>query len=253
MTAAVEPIRSLASIPLHLIDFERNVRDELPDLDGLAASIRDLGVLQPITVQRRPGGRFAVVFGHRRVAASRLAGRTAIPALIVGDLHPTKRLARQVAENTGRAPMDPIEEARAFRRLRELDRTVDEIARLAGVSAATVYSRMSLLDLPPADQARLRSGALSIGDAQKVARLVRERRGGAVRHGKASGTFARGHRLAKHVERTCDHDDRHAYGGVGCGPCWEATIRADERGEIEPATDLDDVKVARAIGGGPSS
>lgn len=180
--AGVEPIRALASIPLSMIRVESNVRDRLTGIAELADSIRELGVLQPITVQRRPEGGFTVVFGHRRLAAAKVAGREAIPALIVGDYMPDDRLARQMAENTGRVQLDPIEEARGYARMIELGKSVAEVAALCGISQPTVRSRTALLSLSRADQARVRDGMMSLGDAGKVAALVRDRKPGAVVH-----------------------------------------------------------------------
>lgn len=227
----VQPIRSLAAIPLHLIKTERNVREQLPGIIELAESIRLLGVLQPVTVQRRNEGGFTLVFGHRRLAACKLAGRASVPALIVGDYTADDRIARQMAENTGRAPLDPIEEARGFKAMRDRGTTVPAIARICGISPATVYTRLALLELPPTDQIRLRRGEVTLGQAQEVAKLVKTRTTGTVRHSaKAPGTLTRAHPLAYTVLARCEHHDgRTIYGGVGCGPCWETTIRADER------------------------
>lgn len=178
----VEPIRALASVPLSMIHVEGNVRDRLTGITELADSIRELGVLQPITVARRPEGGFTVVFGHRRLAAAKAAGREALPALIVGDYMPDDRLARQMAENTGRVPLDPIEEARGYARMVQLGKSVAEVAAICGVSQPTVRSRTALLSLSKADQARVRDGLISLGDAAQIAALVRSRKPGQVTH-----------------------------------------------------------------------
>lgn len=219
-----------AAVPLTLIRTADNVRTRLTGIDELAASIRELGVLQPIGCQRAPGGGLVVIYGHRRLAAAKLLGLKTIPAVINDDLLPDERLVRQVAENSARVQLDPIEEANAYRRLGEMGYGSREIAQAAGVSASTVFARLQLLVLPKADQARIRAGELTLGDAGRVAQLVKARKPGAVRHGKDPSHLSRRHPLAYLI--SCSHTTRPRVGGVGCGQCWEIVIRADERARL---------------------
>lgn len=234
----VQSIRGLAAVPLAQIRTAENVRERLTNIDELAASIKAHGVMQPIAVQRDPMGGYVVIHGHRRLAASRKAGRDSIPALILGDLMPDQRLVRQLAENSQRVQLDPIEEARAFKRCRDLGMTAEQVAIVAGVSAATVASRIALLKLPRADQDRLRAGDMTLGQAAAIASLIRERKAGTVRHGREKPYLAKSHPLAAGID--CPHDTRPRVGGVGCGSCWEDAIRADERAKTAPLASWDE-------------
>lgn len=227
MSADVRPISGLAAIPVSLIDLGDNIRGHATDIDVLAASIHEIGVLEPLTVDRNGDGRYTLVFGQRRLLAARKAGLSHVPCLIVAPLLPDERLTRQLAENTGRVPLNPIQEARGYQTLRRLGRTVEQVAAVAAVSSATVHARLALLDLPADQQRRLVKGEITLGEARQVAQLVRTRTPGEVRHGKEPAHLTRRHPLAATVD--CGHPDRPRIGGVGCGQCWEAAIRTDER------------------------
>lgn len=113
---------------------------------GLRDSIRELGVLQPITVVRA-GKRFTVLYGHRRAAAARAAGLTTIPAILEDE--PEAKPIRQLVENQHRLPVNPIDIARTLRaylddnpEVRQLD-----LAKMLGRSSYWISTKLALLDL----------------------------------------------------------------------------------------------------------
>jgi ParB family transcriptional regulator, chromosome partitioning protein len=149
----------------------------LGDLDELAASIAQVGVLQPVTVTSREG-RFLVVYGHRRLAASKQAGLTSIPA-ILQEMSEAERIARQTIENLHREDLSPLQEATAIANLRdtlaaERDGTPPgqrELADMLGVSQSHISKRLALLELTPKAQAALQDGTITVMDAQQLHRL----------------------------------------------------------------------------------
>ncbi|MDN4174754.1 ParB/RepB/Spo0J family partition protein [Nocardioides sp. SOB77] len=210
-----------------------NPRDRLEGIEELAESITGVGLLQPIVV-RRHAGRLVILAGHRRHAALKLLGWSEVPVIIKPDMAPDHVLAAMLVENGQRAGLDPIEEARALKRL-ETDhgtRTHTQLASLIGRTQVHVSGRLALLDLPPADQDAIRAGELNLGDGIRRGRLA----AGKVRKPGSTGSPHLGveHDLASKVRARCrrlNHKSRgrNSVGGVGCGECWESVIRADER------------------------
>jgi ParB/RepB/Spo0J family partition protein len=145
-------------------------RTKFDGLAELAASISEHGLIQPITV--RPVGEsdlYQIVAGERRFRACELLGWQEIPA-IVADLTSDEASAVMLAENTGRADLDPIDEGRAYQvRILRFGWTVAECARSAGVSEVRVQFRLKLLKLRPDLQDLVRSGNLALGYAQILA------------------------------------------------------------------------------------
>ena len=140
-------------------------------LDALAASVRETGVLQPIVVRRLDEGKYEIVAGERRWRAALRAGLLKVP-VVVRDVPDEKRLELALIENVQRENLNPIEEARAYRRLAdELGRTQEEIARAVGKDRATVANYQRLLALPEDVQAEIASGAMSMGHARALAAL----------------------------------------------------------------------------------
>lgn len=138
-------------------------------LEGLADSIRSVGVLQPVVVRPDPNGGYLLVAGERRWRAARRAGLTQIPAVIRSG-EDAAWLTEALVENLQRSDLTPLEEAAAFRQLLEdFGLTHDEVAQRVGKSRATVTNSMRLLGLPASIQARLESGELSVGHARALA------------------------------------------------------------------------------------
>jgi ParB family chromosome partitioning protein len=132
------------------------------ELDALAASIREHGVLQPVVVARA-NGRFRLIAGERRVQASRLAGLASVPAVIRDDdRHSPLELA--LIENLQRADLNAIEEAQAYRKLIEEHRlTQDDIAQRVGRKQSTISNTLRLLSAPQELQDAVVEGQISEG------------------------------------------------------------------------------------------
>lgn len=140
------------------------------DLDALAASITEGGVLQPILV-RDVGDGFELIAGERRLRASLRAGRSTIPA-IVRDIGDDRLLIDALVENIQRVDLNPLEEAVALRALvDDLDATHDEVAKRIGRSRAAVTNSLRLLQLAPEVQRRVREGSLSAAHARTIAAI----------------------------------------------------------------------------------
>lgn len=131
--------------------------DELVDL---AQSIRQHGVINAISVEQI-GDNFVLIDGERRLRAAKIAGLTQIPANVrLGNSNSQQRLIMALTANLQRADMNPIDEARAFARLREAGLSNAKIAREVGVSMPVVVNRLRLLDLDPEIQDLVQFGHL---------------------------------------------------------------------------------------------
>jgi ParB family chromosome partitioning protein len=138
-------------------------------LEGLAASIRSVGMLQPVVVRANPEGGYFLVAGERRWRAAKRAGLHQIPAVIRSG-EDAAWLTEALVENLQRSDLTPLEEAAAFRQLLEdFGLTHEELATRVGKSRAAVTNSMRLLGLPASIQARLESGELSAGHARALA------------------------------------------------------------------------------------
>lgn len=141
-------------------------------LSTLSASIRQLGLLQPVVVRRRPDSGYELVMGERRWRAAQQAGLSTIPALII-DTDDRGSLERAIVENVHRQDLNPIEEAAAYRQLvEEAGLTQEQLAERVGLSRSTVGNVMRLLDLPDGVQALVMQGKLSAGHAKALLSLL---------------------------------------------------------------------------------
>lgn len=198
-----------------------NIRAELGDVAELAASIRAVGLLQPLVVTPRArGGGFVVIDGHRRLAAAKQAGAKALPCMAAkasdGDQQVTLMLAAAMHKE-----LDPLEQAEAFRTLRTRGLTVAEIGRRTGYSTATVNARLALTSLPAAARDMVRHREITVTQATSLART-------GTTHTKKSQYLTAKHRLATRVRELCAHGPiRSLVGGIGCGQCWEEAIREE--------------------------
>lgn len=137
-------------------------------LEELAASIRELGVLEPILVRRRSAGGFEIVAGERRWRASQRAGLREVP-IFVRELSDAAAFEAALVENVQRADLNPIETARALDRLlREHGYTQDTLAARIGKDRSTVANAVRLLKLPAPVLAFVEDGALSEGHARAL-------------------------------------------------------------------------------------
>lgn len=148
---------------------------EVFDADALAdlvASIREVGVLQPVVVRRAgQSGAYELVMGERRWRAAREAGLTTVPAL-VRDTDDTAMLRDALLENLQRADLNPLEEAAAYQQLLvDTGCSQEELSRRIGRSRPQISNTLRLLRLPPAVQRRVAAGVLSAGHARSLAGL----------------------------------------------------------------------------------
>ncbi len=172
------PGASFAELPINMIvpntRQPRQVFDE-EELDELAASIREVGVLQPVVVrpltapiEDSPDARYELIMGERRWRASAQAGNDTVPAIIRetsdGDL-----LRDALLENLHRANLNPLEEAAAYQQLLEdFGCTHDELASRIARSRPQISNTLRLLKLPPLVQRRVAAGVLSAGHARAL-------------------------------------------------------------------------------------
>jgi ParB family chromosome partitioning protein len=157
------PIESIRPNP-------RQPRRDFPaeEIDPLADSIREQGLLQPVLVRRAAGGAYELIAGERRWRAAARAGFEQLPA-IVREASDEEMLPLALVENLVREDLNPIDEALAYKELAEaFDWTQEEIARWVGRGRANVANTMRLLNLPPALQDEVREGRLSRGHARAL-------------------------------------------------------------------------------------
>lgn len=140
-------------------------------LEELAASIRQLGIIQPVTVRAMGSGRFEIISGERRLRASRRAGLKRIPAF-VREADTEAMLEMAIVENVQREALNPIEVALGYQRLiEECGLNQEAVAAKVGKNRTTVTNFLRLLRLPPRVQAALRDGTLSAGHARALVAL----------------------------------------------------------------------------------
>ncbi len=157
------PVESISPNPRQ----PRQVFDE-EALAELAASIRVVGLLQPVVVRKIEAGQYQLVMGERRWRACQLADLDVVPAIVRetadGDL-----LRDALIENLHREQLNPLEEAAAYQQLlNEFEATHEELARRIGRSRPHITNTIRLLNLPPAVQRRVAAGVLSAGHARAL-------------------------------------------------------------------------------------
>ncbi len=134
----------------------------------LAASIAEMGVLQPILVRPLGDEQYELIAGERRWRATQRAGLAAIPA-IVRTTSDTSSIEQALVENLHRQDLTALEEAAAYQQLLEdFELTQDDLARRVGKSRSAISNAIRLLGLPPAVQALLADGQLSAGHARAL-------------------------------------------------------------------------------------
>lgn len=169
-TEANDP--SKAPVGVRLSDIEPNPRQPRQDFDAaaleeLAQSIRENGVITPITL-RKTGDTYQIIAGERRWRASRMAGLHEIPAIVL-DVDEQTGYALALIENLQREDLNPMEEAEGYRRLiQELGLTQEQAAQRVGVSRPAVANALRLLNLPVSVSALLREKTLSAGHARAL-------------------------------------------------------------------------------------
>ncbi|MBI3976856.1 MAG: ParB/RepB/Spo0J family partition protein [Chloroflexi bacterium] len=166
--------------PRALVPDRQNIRADDGDLVGLANTIRQFGVLQPLGV-RRENGAYRVVYGNRRRQAAIMAELAVVPCLEVEAASEDDELVSQILENVQRRQLTDIEQAEAFARLRRgiqraepdlSERALDErVGEIVGLSSRTIQRYLGLRELAPEVRDLLQDGALTVTQAQHL-RLV---------------------------------------------------------------------------------
>ncbi len=142
-------------------------------LAQLAESIKSNGVIQPILVVKQPNNFYSIVAGERRYRASKLAGLTEIPVVII-EADKKKIAEISLIENLQREDLNPIEEAAAYRTLmKEHSMTQDELSKRLGKSRSAIANATRLLDLPDEVVKMVSDGTLSAGHARTLLGLTR--------------------------------------------------------------------------------
>jgi ParB family chromosome partitioning protein len=166
-----EPRAGLLTVPLDQLDGNpRQPRRRFDEagLEELSQSIRKTGILQPILVTRS-GDRFRVLAGERRARAARAAGLREIPVIVREGLADRDHLLFALVENVQRRDLTPLEEAEAYKHLREeFGLTQEEIAERVGKDRATVANALRLLKLPAEIRSALEEGTLTAGHARAL-------------------------------------------------------------------------------------
>ncbi len=164
--------------PRDLLPAQSNVRSDPGDLAGLAETIREHGVLQPLGVTREDGG-YRVVYGNRRRDAAIVVGLDRVPCIEVGPVDDGQRLVQQVLENLQRLDLNDMDKARAFQSL--IDRLVaegpaqqealDRLARMLGLSGRQIQRYIRLNHLDQEVQQIVTDGDLGVTHAQHLVAL----------------------------------------------------------------------------------
>jgi ParB family transcriptional regulator, chromosome partitioning protein len=172
--SADAPVTELDIDALAPSDLQPRLQMDDARLEELTASIRSHGVIQPIVV-RKTGDGFRIIAGERRWRAAQRAGLTRIPVVFkdVGAEQASQTLLElALIENIQREDLNPIDEAKAYRRLvDEFHLTQDTVAEAVGKDRATVANTLRLLKLPPEVQNDVASSALSMGHARALLAL----------------------------------------------------------------------------------
>jgi len=157
------PVDSILPNPLQ----PRTHFDE-QELEDLAQSIREHGLLQPVLVSQRRDGTFQLITGERRWRAAQLAGMPSVPAM-VKEATPQASLEMALVENIQRRDLNPLEEAHAFRQLiDEHGLTQEKLGQRIGKSRVAVTNTLRLLQLPEPVREALASGSITEGHARAI-------------------------------------------------------------------------------------
>lgn len=169
--SVVQDVRSLRHLPIELLKpSPNNPRKHFAesDLDDLAKSIRDKGLLQPIVVRPLTHGEHEIVAGERRWRAAQRAGIHDVPVLI-RELSDGEALEIALIENIQRSDLNPLEEARAYGLLLEqFNYTQQQLADSIGKSRSHIANTLRLLNLPESVRSQIEKGSLTAGHARAL-------------------------------------------------------------------------------------
>ena len=167
-TLPVSQIESCRNQPRHIFDPEK--------LEELAESIRQHGIIQPLTVRRLSSGYYQIIAGERRWRAAKLAGLQEVPAVVI-EADDRKAMELAMIENLQREDLNPIEEAQGFRSLvTRFGLTQEQAAQRVGKSRSAVSNTMRLLELEQPVLDLVENGTLSAGHARALLPLPADQR-----------------------------------------------------------------------------
>jgi ParB/RepB/Spo0J family partition protein len=172
---AASELRVVPLSKINVVDgFNPRTDVEKAELDRLAQSIRQHGILTPVVLRPQGGGDYALIAGGRRIAAAAIAGLMEVPAVVRATVDDSDGLEFAVIENIERIDLNPVEEALAFQRLidsRGLTRR--GVAQLLGVSQKLVTERLAILDLPVELHAKIASGDIPPSAVKPLVELAK--------------------------------------------------------------------------------
>lgn len=167
----VQDVRSLRHLPIEMLKASpNNPRKHFADaeLDELANSIRDKGLLQPIVVRPLAGGEYEIVAGERRWRASQRAGIHDVP-VVIRELSDGEALEIALIENIQRTDLNPLEEARAYGLLmQQFSYTQQQLAESIGKSRSHIANTLRLMNLPDSVRKQIEEGHLTAGHARAL-------------------------------------------------------------------------------------
>ena len=138
-------------------------------IDNLVVSIKELGIIQPITVRKIKDDKYEIISGERRYRASKIANLESIPCYIKAVEDETDLLKMSLVENVQRVDLDPIEIALTYERfINEYSLNIDAISRLVGKDRSTISNYIRLLKLDPIIQSGIRDGFLTMGHGRAL-------------------------------------------------------------------------------------
>lgn len=164
-------VGSISTIKMDSIStnpFQPRIEFDKEKLEELAHSIETLGIIQPITVRKLGNDKYQLISGERRFRASKLAGKTEIPAFI-RIANDQQMLEMALVENIQRSNLNPIEVALSYQRLmEECKLTQEQCSERVGKKRSTIANFLRLLKLPEEIQASLQNSAISMGHARAL-------------------------------------------------------------------------------------
>ena len=138
-------------------------------IGNLVVSIKELGIIQPITVRKIKDDKYEIISGERRYRASKIANLESIPCYIKAVEDETDLLKMSLVENVQRVDLDPIEIALTYERfINEYNLNIDAISRLVGKDRSTISNYIRLLKLDPIIQSGIRDGFLTMGHGRAL-------------------------------------------------------------------------------------
>jgi ParB/RepB/Spo0J family partition protein len=246
---------AIEMIPVDQLTVGPNIRTQPGELDDLVASIREIGILQPIKVRPSDSG-YVVIWGQRRLLAARLAGLEAVPAMVVDEAKAVAALSiEQLSENLIRQDLNPIDEAKAIRAVLDADKALTQraLAEKLGRSEAWIANTLALLKVDETVQAHLQSGELTAAHAKALIglppKVQRSMAKGAVTYGTSAHDLERNAKGER--ERQADLDKRSKQ-SVTAGERAVAALREANTSEdaaiyVAGQWNLDSEVIAKAV------